>query len=291
MNPKWSKLDIDELQSESKVWEWSLVLLSMGIDHRIIDDNNKLYIEVETNNLNRAKKEIIQYEKENREGLQNNPTLNESYDFEASFWILISILLFHLVVKNSPFPFFELGCFSSFAIYKGEFWRLVTALFLHRDIAHVLSNLFWEGIFLYFLLKKIPPGMCWFFVLLSGTLGNLINYFVQPINHISIGFSTSVFGTIGIGIGVNIPENLKGAFIFFMCGLGFFSMLGIGGPNVDIIAHFMGLISGLSLGLIIRTFFKFLSNINDLIFWGCFFFIVSISWILVVYYGSDYLLL
>lgn len=285
----WTKLDINGFEcSWERIWEWSLVLLAIGIEHKISEKSHVPYIEVEEENLHKAVQEILQYEKEKEAEKTPKTTYKNSYSLESSFWILSSILLFHIIVINSPIPFITYGSFYSFAIYKGEIWRFVTSLFLHKDISHLFSNLFWEVVFLYFLLKRIPPGFCWLMILLSGILGNILNYLVQPINHVSIGFSTCVFGSIGLGIGINLPQDIKGTFIFFMAGLSFFAMLGVGGPNIDVLNHLFGLFSGFVLGIIFRAKLSKIKTINEIIFYFISFLIVTISWVLALNFGYHY---
>ncbi len=286
---KWVRLNIHGLEyTWDIIWEWSLVLLSMGIDHRILEENNSPYIEVQDADLSKAENEIIQYENEKESKEEHKASYNNFYSIESSIWILFSIFLFNIIVFNAPLPFFEYGCFYGFAIYKGEIWRFITSLFLHKDYSHLFSNLFWELVFLYFLLKKIPPGLCWLMILLTGIIGNLLNYLVQPINHISVGFSTSVFGSIGLGIGVNLPKDIKGSFIFFMVGLSLFAILGVGSPNVDVLSHLFGLLTGFFLGIVIDNKFNKVNTIHEIVFYIISFLIVAVSWILALNLGHHY---
>ncbi len=134
-------------------------------------------------------------------------------------------------------------------------------------MAHVLSNIFWEGVFIYFLLREIEPSIAWALILLGGILGNLINYFYHPLNHISIGFSTCVFATCGISVGIRSVQNPRDIGIYVMTGLGLFAMLGIGAQIVDVGSHFFGLIIGFILGVVFELFeLDKISFKNSLIF-------------------------
>jgi len=288
---KYIKITNDN--SEEKINEWSLVLTALGIDHIVQKGKNGFYLEVKLGNKERAIKEIVEFEKEQEEDLREenhkySKHIKSSYSIESSIWILFSIFLFHLISKNLSLPLQQRGCANSWAIYKGEWWRLITSLTLHKNIPHVLSNIFWEGVFIYFLLKEIPPSIVWTLIFLGGSLGNLLNYFFHPLNHISLGFSTCVFATIGISIGIRGIQNPKDIGVYAMSGLGLFAMLGIGAQGVDVGSHFFGLITGSIIGAVFQLLNLNTTKIKTGYLFFVLFLIIAISWILALFLGKNY---
>jgi membrane associated rhomboid family serine protease len=179
----------------------------------------------------------------------------------SKFFLLFFILFFIFTSKKVYF-WSTLGGNDAYLLINGEFWRGITSLSLHADIVHLSSNLLFFVILLKPLIYFLGEGKAWFLVVLSGFIGNVIADYIYQLNHISIGFSTSVFGAIGILSVFNFygkeETSLTGKLLPFGAALGLFAFTGIG-KNVDVIAHFTGLISGVAVTLIYfkkNNFFK-----------------------------------
>ncbi|SEP66730.1 rhomboid protease GluP [Ignavigranum ruoffiae] len=83
--------------------------------------------------------------------------------------------------------------FNYLILVQGEWWRLITAAFIHIGLSHILFN----GISLYFMGLELEPLLGSFkfslVYLLAGLGGNLASFAFNPAN-ISAGASTSIFG-------------------------------------------------------------------------------------------------
>jgi rhomboid protease GluP len=172
------------------------------------------------------------------------------------------------------------GCDDWVAIGGGQWWRLVTACFVHASILHIATNLWclWNlGLFGEPLLGRW--GLAWVY-LLTGVTGNLLSAAESVFTRtdaIAVGASGAIFGIAGILIvllsnrKLNLPwEELKSlrrqVILFAVINLA----LGIapqfsGGlssadwarlhvnpgniPHIDNSAHLGGVLSGLLLGL------------------------------------------
>jgi len=136
-------------------------------------------------------------------------------------------------------------------IYAGEWWRLVTAMFLHAGLLHIGMNLWClfdlgpevEGMF----------GMSKYIVLylVTGVLGYVVSLFWSPMG-ISLGASGAIMGLVGILIGATFHHGQLGKEYRSMLWrwVIYIAIFGIFFP-VDNAAHFGGLIAGLVLGYLI----------------------------------------
>jgi rhomboid protease GluP len=80
----------------------------------------------------------------------------------------------------------------------GEWWRAVTALTLHLDQAHLLSNLLF-GVGIGILAGRVfGPGLAWASIVAAGALGNYLDMLISPPTHRAVGASTAVFAALGL---------------------------------------------------------------------------------------------
>jgi len=133
-------------------------------------------------------------------------------------------------------------------VLRGEPYRIFSAIFIHANVVHLASNILFLTIFGIRLeeLKSTPMVISVFIVSgLIGNLASLIWFLVAfPIN--SVGSSGAVFGLLG-GIyfilrGKTKHERRKALYfivIFFLITIG---------QDINFIAHFFGLLGGISLG-------------------------------------------
>jgi membrane associated rhomboid family serine protease len=243
---------------ESKIREWSLVLSAMRVPHIVRPAPDRWRILVPQEQQENALREISLYEEENRPG--------PSPEFEAvrgrtepSVWMLVLLGAFYRLTLMrveafgyAEIPWKELGSVNAWAVAHGELWRLVTGLTLHGNLQHLLGNMVVGGIFIIPLCRLVGSGTGWFLVLLAGVLGNGVNIALQGYPHDSLGFSTSVFGAVGILGGLRTLERAREAatqkLLPLAAGLGLLSLLGLGGEQTDIGAHIFGFLAGLALG-------------------------------------------
>jgi membrane associated rhomboid family serine protease len=156
-------------------------------------------------------------------------------------------------------PWFAAGTASAEAIIRGAWWRAVTALTLHADIAHVAGNAAALIIFVSALGRWLGGGMAALLLLFTGFAGNLLNAYLHGGHHDSIGASTAAFGALGILGGLQFVrryrftarlDRRRRALAAIAACLGLFAMLGVGQrAEIDVMAHVTGLGAGLVTGL------------------------------------------
>ncbi len=150
------------------------------------------------------------------------------------------------------------GAWTVPAIARGELWRLVTPIFLHFDLLHLIFN----GLWLFQLgpLVEQAYGRSRFVVLclVSGVAGFAasVAYRWESLRHVPVpggGASGVVFALIGVSLTAGYLKKSRGT-RELRAGLGkglvyglVFSLL----PGVDLMAHLGGGVAGALLGLLL----------------------------------------
>lgn len=155
------------------------------------------------------------------------------------------------------FDWLEAGDLNGAIPATHEWWRVVTALTLHADVGHLLSNLAF-GMFLGHLASRaLGSGVAWASILIGAMMGNALDALWMPEEQHSIGASTAVFATLGIlstyAWMMETATHLRwakrlGPLIAGVILLGF---LGAGGERTDVVAHVTGFFSGCLLGVVL----------------------------------------
>lgn len=182
-------------------------------------------------------------------------------------WVLFSVLVlmfwhgfymgwWSLPLEHLPDPdyWLEHGKVDVYRIrILREWWRLGTALTLHADSLHLFGNLLFGAPFLILLARRLGLGMSLGLSLLAGLMGNALNVSYRPLSHTSVGFSTALFGMIGL-LCADIAVRERGhglkrrVLLPLAAGLALLALLGSEGERTDYAAHIFGLFSGFTLG-------------------------------------------
>jgi membrane associated rhomboid family serine protease len=153
------------------------------------------------------------------------------------------------------FDWLETGALNGAISTSNEWWRVVTALTLHADVGHLLSNLTFGVVLGYLASRSLGGGVAWASILLGAMMGNALDALWMPAEQRSIGASTAVFAALGILSAYawmqETATNLRwakrlGPLIAGVILLGF---LGAGGERTDVVAHITGFASGCLLGV------------------------------------------
>ena len=248
--------------SRHQAEQWSLVLRAVNIPSAIEFERHSWVIKVSPVHEKKAIGEIAAYMEENRDWSPHPkkrvqlPALTKSQPPT----ILMMGALIILYVITGPWSegsnWFSQGAVSGKQILEhGQWWRLVTGLTLHADVVHLFGNVITGGVLVHFLCRLLGHGLGWFLILASGTLGNFVNILLHGNPHNSVGFSTAIFGTIGILSGYQAASKrsaaLKEILLPLAAGAGLLAFLGTGGQRTDLGAHFFGLLAGAILGALL----------------------------------------
>lgn len=152
------------------------------------------------------------------------------------------------------FDWLEAGALNGAIPASQQWWRVVTALTLHADVGHLLSNLAFGIVLGYLASRSLGSGIAWAGILLGAMMGNALDALWMPAEQRSIGASTAVFATLGIlsayAWTLETVTYLRwakrlGPLIAGVILLGF---LGAGGERTDVVAHVTGFASGCLIG-------------------------------------------
>jgi rhomboid protease GluP len=258
---KCSEFPVRVTRDQRLAEEWELVLLAQGLSPSLSRNlDGAIALTVSRENVERARGALLAYERENPpKGAAGREPLGSADSFAASAVAGLLILAFFsiTVISNPTMAWFERGSADADKILNGELWRTLTALTLHADVAHALSNATALVLFLGAVGSVLGTGLGCALILMAGVGGNLANAFLHGSPHVSVGASTSVFGAVGVlgGLGVVMRRtgalSRRRAWLPVAAAFALLGMLGTGEGRVDIWAHLFGLLVGGILGVLI----------------------------------------
>ena len=160
----------------------------------------------------------------------------------------ILIYIFFLPFQGYIYYFTQINI----AIFNNfEIWRLFTAMFIHGDLTHLISNMF--GLFLFGIFIESSFSKTKFLIIyfVSGIIGNVFSLFLLPPYVISFGASGAIFGLIGASLIIVVREGYT-PLIFIGLVYVIYFLISSFLPGINYFAHIFGLIGGLILGYLFR---------------------------------------
>ncbi|MBJ6800263.1 rhomboid family intramembrane serine protease [Geomonas sp. Red259] len=251
---------------------WALVLESRFIECRLEPGPRGWQVWVAPENYDAACRELNLYVDENRNWPPFLPPVHPMKENTLpTLSILILLATFHnltnldlKILGHYPVDWLDIGNAHAGLILKGEWWRLVTALTLHADALHLVSNLAIGGVFIVYLCRDLGSGFAWTLLLASGICGNLANAYVQLPSHTSVGASTAVFGAVGI-LGaltmMRYRHHLRRRWpLPIAAALSLLVLLGTEGERTDLGAHLFGFMFGCLFGFVAELLVSYLGR-------------------------------
>jgi len=254
--------------STQQAHEAGLAILAMGHAYWLLPHEEVYIICVATGKLPAVRREL---EAMQRLGSHARPHRRQApyEELKVSIWsfLLYASLLTACFTAQFFWPINSAGGVDATRMVEyGEWWRAITALTLHGDVVHLVSNLVAGVGFALLLARFFGAGAGWLLILITGAAGNALNAWIHyPEAHLSIGASTAVFATLGLitGIGLwvavmqpaerwTMPRWLIPAF----GGLTLLGLLGVGeglDGRIDVAAHISGFICGGVAGFVCAT--------------------------------------
>jgi membrane associated rhomboid family serine protease len=248
---------IRRARSRAPVSELGLVLTAVAIDHRIDFDGHEWCLWVAGPDVAVANEELTEYREENAPAPARPaeaPTLDSGWVGVFGYLLVIWALPTLEGVGLFGWDWREAGVMHAGRVTAGEWWRTVTALTLHGDLAHLVANSLFGAVFGLFLGRYLGSGLGWLLALVAGALGNGLNAVIQPDPFRSVGASTATFAALAVaGTFVWRRGYMRGwdwrrRFAPVFGGIALLAYTGFGGGNTDVLAHVTGFLSGFCLG-------------------------------------------
>ncbi|HLO91890.1 MAG TPA: rhomboid family intramembrane serine protease [Lentimicrobium sp.] len=167
-----------------------------------------------------------------------------------------------------PIDLFNWGGNFGPAVLSGDWWRLVTSVFLHGGALHLITNMFalmYVGIMLEPLLGKIKFLLVY---LITGILASCVSMW-WSIENIKVGASGAIFGLYGIFLALLVKKSFVNALrkqflISVIIFIGYNLLVGFSNEGIDNAAHIGGLLSGFLAGLIIAPSLKSVAEVQTI---------------------------
>lgn len=201
-------------------------------------------LEQETIRLNKKLQEVEKKQREETESI-----FFHGKPFFLYFFLAVNFAMFYLLEVNggstSPATLIEFGAKYNPAIMEGEWWRIITSMFLHVGFLHLFMNmlaLFYLGM----AVERIyGSGRFLIIYFLAGIAGGVTSFIFNV--QVAAGASGAIFGLFGalLYFGVNHTKlffRTMGWNLLFIIGLNI--VIGITIPQIDNGAHMGGLVGG-----------------------------------------------
>lgn len=243
---------------------WVLALRSRGIPGLVRRGEHGVELHVAPLHYVAAREELDAIDAEEQEARREAEVVPPPDERFHSPWaplgaavFALALVWFYMVTgpSVSRAVWFVEGASDAALVLDGEWWRTVTALTLHADSNHVLSNIALGAIVVGAVMRRTGVGYGAVLVVVAGALGNFVNAWAYGVDHRSIGFSTGVFAAIGILGGLTyvslVRRGVRGgrpAWTAIAGTLGLLAMLGAS-ERSDMLAHLFGAATGLAAGL------------------------------------------
>lgn len=255
---------------------WALVLEARFIESRVEPGGGGWQVLVPASRLEDACRELRLYVEENRNWPPFLPPVRPmAKNTLPTLCVLLLLATFHNLTNldlnflGRPADWMEVGSAHGSAILRGEWWRAITALTLHADALHLMSNLAIGGVFIVYLCRDLGSGPAWTLLLACGACGNLANAYLQLPSHNSVGSSTAVFGAVGILGAISMMRyrhHLRRRWpLPVAAALALLVLLGTEGERTDLGAHLLGFGFGLFFGMLAELLVGYLGQPKRLV--------------------------
>ncbi len=249
--------------TERAAFDHGLVVLALGRPFWTVEGDGGQRLMVEAEVAACVREQLARYARESVDW-PPRPIVDESRHgtdlITPLLWALAMLVVFHFQTTRPEWA--KAGAVDAVAIFeRSEWWRIATALVLHGDGAHVISNAL-GGIFLFTaVLKTFGRGAGWLLVAAAAIVGNFaVAALAYPEPYRSLGASTAIFAGLGlltgrmVGVLRRADRRERGRAMFAALGSGLvvFALYGAGAgaARVDVGAHLAGFGAGLVFGFL-----------------------------------------
>jgi membrane associated rhomboid family serine protease len=247
--------------------DWSLVLLSQGIEHKVqrSAETDSWELVVEMADEQRALETIRLYQSENRHWPWRRQLFKPGllFDWASLAWVVL-VCIFYWLSESQP-ALKTYGEMDAAAVSHGQWWRLFTAIWLHGDLSHLASNAALGLVLLGLAMARYGTGAGLLAAYVAGAGGNGLAWFFAPQPRFSLGASGMVMGCLGLlaiqsfALWRRAPAARKYLLSGVLGGVMLFLLLG-SAPGTDVQAHAGGFLSGVFLGALLSQISRLTSR-------------------------------
>lgn len=247
--------------SEQQAMDWSLVLVSQGIESMVERDaeSGRWLLVISPADVSRAVKALRLYKLENRARRWQLAVPGTGLLFD---WRCVACLLFFVIVfvfeASGRGNLRTAGVMDPDLVRAGQWWRVFTAVTLHADVAHLAANVTTGVLMLGLVFGAYGPGLGMLGSYLAGALAFGVEAWLLPRS--SLGASGMVLGALGLLAAQWIVLVRHGLTAVQLATRGVLSgclllvLLGLSPEErVDVFAHIVGFVAGLVLGAVLAV--------------------------------------
>jgi len=254
--------EVGAYRTTKEGFDHSLVVVALGYDCWLMPSDAGFRLLVESSAATRVRAELADFERESRgwppRSATDAPAMARLDLVTPLLWALVLLAVYGGQLRHPEWT--EAGALDGAGVFvRGEWWRALTALFLHVDEAHLVSNLL-SGVFVFAAVLSIFGRIRgWLLLGLAAVAGNLaVAAAHYPGPYRSMGASTAIFAALGLltgravrgAVGAGHPHRWRSFFVPSAAGLTVLALYGAGGPPVDVFAHVTGFLAGTATGFI-----------------------------------------
>jgi len=236
--------------------EYSLVLEARAIEHQVLESDDVWLLTVIPSLQASALEELTRYSSERsspRPRSRFTVMFKGSGVGAAAYTLILLLTAFCAGRELFGKDWYAAGAIDAGA-RRSEWWRAITALTLHVDPAHLVSNLFFGMLVGAAASRLLGPGVAWFAAVFAAACGNYVEMLIAPVSHRAVGASTAVFAALGLVAGLAWTERLTFRernwyrWAPLIAGVCLLTLFGAGGEHVDVLGHFLGFAFGIAAG-------------------------------------------
>jgi len=174
----------------------------------------------------------------------------------TSILIIVNVLIFAYTsvvggsfTHTNPVILRNLGQYNQYVIARGWYWQLLTSTFVHVDFLHLFLNMLFLLVFGIRAEELFSVDEFFVIYFTSGLFGNFLTL-LMPLNTVSAGASGAIFGIFGACV-IYMRKMLGGSIIGALILSFYFLLLSYSSPEINLFAHFGGLVAGLVIGYVL----------------------------------------
>lgn len=247
-------------RSEKQAMDWSLALASQQVAcaiHAIPASTDpesapgstagaSWALEVDAQDAGRALRILRIYHHENRRWNPHLEPVATSFPFQWTVLLWCFLMAIVHSAAEAPGSFLPLaGRFETARFVLGEWWRPMTATFLHSNLDHLVANLTSGFIVLGLAIGRFRAGPALLLSYIAGSLANIAAWLLRSRDYIGIGSSGVVMaglGMLAVSLLSEFREGKASATVVtrgLLGGVALFLLLGTS-PQSDVLAHATG---------------------------------------------------